>query len=286
MAPSKLQAALVKAFLAQKQHAFNREDLHRFLVHQAGDDRPVSLSHFLAGMVHLGHLSEVVVPAEKKRGTPAYKSFNRYVTPKASELDLALALRHGAYLSHATAAENLGLLPPGSPIYANKEQSEKPASTSTLSQEGIDRAFTNAPRTSRYVFLFRGKRIVLLSGKNTGDYGVVDKAGRRITGLERTLVDMTVRPAYAGGPAAVLHAYQTAVDKVSISKLVETLRHLDHAYPYHQAVGFYMQRAGKSLSKLKPLSRASYEVRFHLCNQIKNKAFDQTWQIYYPNELS
>ena len=58
-------------------------------------------------------------------------------------------------------------------------------------------------------------RLCLINGKHTGQLGVVsmkDDAGVefRVTGLERTLIDITVRPYYAGGVGEVLEAFRRA----------------------------------------------------------------------------
>ena len=76
----------------------------------------------------------------------------------------------------------------------------------------------------------------MLSGKNTGRLGVVPmkiSAGGIIdvTDLERTLVDLAVRPVYGGGVGCVLEAYRRAQPRVSVHKIVTTLRRLDHMYP-------------------------------------------------------
>lgn len=60
----------------------------------------------------------------------------------------------------------------------------------------------------------------------------------RVTSLERTLLDATVRPGYAGGVANVLEAYRRAREDLNVSRLINTLGELDHVYPYHQAIGF------------------------------------------------
>lgn len=59
---------------------------------------------------------------------------------------------------------------------------------------------------------------------NTGRRGVItyrrsNKLIYGVTGPERTLIDITVRPFYSGGPKAVLEAYRQAKDVVSIQKL-------------------------------------------------------------------
>ena len=82
---------------------------------------------------------------------------------------------------------------------------------------------------------------VMLNGKNSKDFGVEravhSEWGRlRYSNLERTLVDLVVRPQYSGGISSVLLAYVKAKARVDVTRLMSTLEHLDHVYPYHQAV--------------------------------------------------
>ncbi len=68
----------------------------------------------------------------------------------------------------------------------------------------------------------------MLNGMHTGNLGVIKMSGPdgeklKITDVERTLIDITVRPEYAGGIHEVLKAYRLAKDKVSVNKLVAIL---------------------------------------------------------------
>jgi hypothetical protein len=64
-----------------------------------------------------------------------------------------------------------------------------------------------------------------------------------VTNLERTIVDITVRPAYSGGVHNVLKAYRLAQPKLSIPQVTKTLRALNYVYPYYQSIGFYLDLA-------------------------------------------
>jgi hypothetical protein len=83
---------------------------------------------------------------------------------------------------------------------------------------GRDCAFRNAQRQSKLVYKYRNATIVVLSGKNSGRLEV--GRGRtpsgeevEVTSIERTLIDIAVRPAYAGGIAEVLEGFRKAQRK-------------------------------------------------------------------------
>jgi hypothetical protein len=60
---------------------------------------------------------------------------------------------------------------------------------------------------------------------------------------------------------------------------------LDYVYPYHQAIGFYMSRAGYQAEDLKPLLSLGLRYKFYLTHGILDSLFDSDWQIYYPPRL-
>jgi hypothetical protein len=126
-----------------------------------------------------------------------------------------------------------------------------------------------------------------LSGKQTGNLGVVvlpDSQGDtlRVTGLERTLIDIVVRPEYSGGPYQVLEAYKSAKNKMSVNTLLATLKKLDYMYPYHQAIGFYMQKAGYEPDRLMRIHRLGMEHDFYLAHSIGETTYDPMWRLHYP----
>lgn len=140
---------------------------------------------------------------------------------------------------------------------------------------------------------------MLLSGKQTGDYGVeevplLDGSHLRATGLARSLVNMAVRPIFGGGAQTVLSAYRTAVSRTKtahgtlgtlVAEISMTLDALAHSYPYHQAVGFYLDREGAPDSATRPLRQRGLVFDFYLEYAMKGPQYDPSWRVYHPVAL-
>jgi predicted transcriptional regulator of viral defense system len=244
-----------------------------------------TVDYFISFLREKGKLREISLAS----GT--YSGFTRYAWGEVSPYQVALSVRPRSYLSHGTAVLLHGLtdaLP--RVIYVNQEQSPKPAPSGELKQESIDRAFANQQRRSAYVLDYEQWRIMLLSGKNTGNLGVVRVAGPLqsqldVASIERTLIDIAVRPIYAGGVFQVLQAYKAAKERVSVNTLIATLKKLDYVYPYHQVIGFYMQRAGYDEKRYERLKRLGLDFDFYLAYGMKDSEFDRDWRLHYPKGL-
>lgn len=218
-----------------------------------------------------------------------YPSFRRYLVDGTTAFEVALSLRGGSYLSHASAVFLHGLteqLPLR--IYVNREQAPKPEPEGKLTQEALTRAFALPARETSYILSGPGYEVVLLSGKSTGNLEVGTLKGTRgeplaATKLERTLIDITVRPTYAGGPFQVLEAYRSARDRISIGVLLATLKKLNYIYPYHQAIGFYMERADYAEKALARLEELGAELDFYLAHGLANRAYSKRWRLHHPD---
>lgn len=213
----------------------------------------------------------------------------RYTWGDISTYELALSLKSDSYFTHFTAMflhELTEQIP--RTIYLNHEQVPKHYRERELEQSSIDMAFQRPVRVSNNIATYKDQKICVLNGMYTGKLGVIQIVGPRgeqiqVTDVERTLIDATVRPVYSGGVFEVLNAYRLAKEKVSVNKLAAMLKKLNYTYPYHQAVGFYLERAGVYKNSLIALLRKfERKYDFYLTHQIKEKNYSKAWRLYYP----
>jgi len=213
----------------------------------------------------------------------------RFTWGDASALSLALSLENSSYLTHYTATflHNLTEQVPKT-VYVNFEQSGKARSDNVLLQSGIDRAFSSPARISSNTAIFEDYKICMLNGQFTNRLGVTEivtdeNENLQVTDIERTLIDIAVRPSYAGGLYEVLNAYRKAQGKVSINKLSAMLRKLNYLYPYHQAIGFYLDKAGVyKETQIELLKQFDFKYDFYLTHQMKEREYSKEWRLYYP----
>jgi predicted transcriptional regulator of viral defense system len=182
-------------------------------------------------------------------------------------------------------------------VYLNHEQSRRSQPDADMQQGRIDMAFTRSPRMTNNVAKIDGLKVCLLNGMNTGYVGVEERtvtgmiSGQsvqiRLTDLERTLIDATVRPFYAGGVAEVLKAFRNASDRLSVNRLAGMLSDINFVYPYHQCVGFYLEQAGTySASSIERFrDKFNRDFDFYLAYQMKGTRFDKRWRLHVPETL-
>jgi len=210
----------------------------------------------------------------------------RYLVPNASIFEVASSLINKSYLSHYSAVFIHGLtnqIP--KTVYVTFEQSQKRNINRNLLQENIDKAFLGSQRKSGTTSIYEGFTLLVHNGMYSNKAGVYILNNVPVTNLERTLIDITVRPNYSGGVHSVFEIYKKAIEKISINKLTALLDKLNFIYPYHQSIGFYLERAGFDSNRLEILHKKEMPFNFYLTYEIKEKAFDPKWKIYYPKEM-
>lgn len=214
-----------------------------------------------------------------------------YSWKSQNELTIINGLKSNSYFTHYTPLYIHSLteqIP--KTIYLNHERSRISNLSSSglqLTQSAIDKAFANDQRKSQDLYIFNDLKIYVLNGKFTGHLGVIKSEGENqyhYTDLERTLIDISIRPAYSGGVFEVLEAYKRSEHRVDPIKLKNYLTELDYVYPYHQVIGFYLDKAGYSQDIVK-LFEDNMVHNFYLTYGIRNPVLNSKWKLFIPKGL-
>ncbi len=279
--------AISRYFNETPSAVYSERDLRTVLNGQRKDWRiPVSTSNkkLMDFLVEKSKLTTMEITSEHYLNQKTV----RYSWGDASPFAVANSLRPNSYLCYSSAAFIHGLIDEvPHMIYVNKEQSDKGQREGMLEQPNIDRAFANKQRRTSLILSWDSYHAAIISGKQTGLLGVVqtyDPSGYqvRVTNLERTLIDMAVRPGYSGGVHRVLEAYQNASGVVSAIRLATLLKKLAYVYPYHQSIGFYLQKAGYPEKSYERFLQDGPKYNFYLDYAIKDKEYVDEWRLYVP----
>ena len=275
-------------FEAANKSIYTRSDIEEVLAANRNEwrlNKKMSVKTFIEFMAGPGGLIEA------EFNFPSRKEV-RYLWGEPSAFELAQSLKPNAYLTHHGAMYLNGLTPERpETIYLNQEQALRHQRSSELLQEGIDAAFQRRARVSNEVAQHGDTRVCVVHGQRTDGLGVIGMSGPngeqlRVTNVERTLIDITVRPIYSGGVSEVLGAYRAAKDKVSVPKLIEILEKMNYVYPYHQAVGFYIETAGVyDESELRPFRAMPLGYDFYLDYNMSDTQYSEKWRIHFPKQM-
>lgn len=206
---------------------------------------------------------------------------------KPDIFDYAAARSRASYFSYYTALfiHNLTLQIPKH-IYLTLERGERTFIKNTISQEAIDNAFRKPARQTNNSRNCRGYMIHQINGQSNSKLGVIPyRETLSVTNIERTLIDIVTRPFYAGGVTQVIEAFRKAKEKVNVEKLLFYYRDMNFIYPYHQSIGFYMEKAGYEKKEFAPFLQIEQKFQFYLSYNIRFKEFSSLWNLYYPKGL-
>jgi predicted transcriptional regulator of viral defense system len=221
-----------------------------------------------------------------------YRTITRYTWGDVPAFEIILSLKPDSYFTHYTAMylhELTEQIP--KTVYLNFEQLGKHRIAKDLSQQRIDVAFKQPWRISNNISSYKDYKVCLLNGMFTGKLGVIEMLGQNgeklfATNLERTLIDIAVRPVYSGGVFEVLKAYKLAYRKVSVNKLSAILAKLNYIYPYHQVVGFYLDKAAVYKdSQINLIQKFGTKYDFYLTHQMNDTDYSRKWRLFFPKGL-
>lgn len=253
----------------------------------------MKLDRFIDFLIKKTELKKVTFPFPQR-------SITGYTWGDVPLREVLIKLVNKGFYSHYTAMHFHGLteqIP--KTIYLNCEKSEGSLPHSTnkdnqpYEQQAIDTAFSKPPRQTKNEIEIPEQqcRVALLQSAFHRNLGVVDgiffdgtEGGIpiRVTSLERTMIDIVVRPFYAGGVFEVLKAFENAKGRLSVNKMSAMLKQMSFGYPYHQSIGFYLERAGYKESVINIFRRQEMVYDFYITYQINNPIYCREWKLFVP----
>jgi predicted transcriptional regulator of viral defense system len=279
------QKDIIKYFEGLPDKVLKRSDIDNILSSERDFWRltkSMTTGDFIGFLVKNSKLRQVEFPFPNRKEV-------RYIWGDVPLYEILMHLKKDGYLSHFTAVHLHGLtdqIP--KTIYLNVEQKPPKNRSRNLDQESINKAFKRKVRVSKNFAKFDRYQICVLNSMGVDRLGVVEIDGPEgekihVTNIERTLIDISVRPVYSGGVHEVLETYRRAGGSFSVNRLSAMLKKMDYIYPYHQVIGFFMEKAGVyDEKKINLMQKFEIKYDFYLTHAMKEMEYSDTWKLYFP----
>ncbi|QFG54497.1 hypothetical protein [Chryseobacterium sp.] len=234
-------------------------------------------------------IKENLLIQEHIKSDEAHSSEIYYLPERTPDIfDIAAVRSRSSYFSFYSALyiHNLTLQIPKQ-IYLTLERPSLEKYNNSISQDNVDRVFSKPPRITGNKRSYKTFAINFINAQHQNNVGVITfRDHYKMSDLERTLIDICVRPFYSGGVTQVLEAFSNARNLLDPDKLYEYYSKMNFIYPYHQAIGFYLQKAGygeEVYKKFLELQRSN--LRFYLTYTMLHQEYSEKWNLYFPKGL-
>lgn len=77
-------------------------------------------------------------------------------------------------------------------------------------------------------------------------------------------------------------AFENAKGLLSVNAMRAMLKQLHFGYPYHQAIGFYLERAGYRSSQVELFAREPMACDFYLTHAMGRTTYNSRWRLHVP----
>lgn len=204
------------------------------------------------------------------------------------DFDIASTRSRNSFFSHYSALfiHNLTIQFPKQ-IYLTWERiNYKPNINNQILQSSLDAAFNKPPRITTNKRVYKRFTINQINGQSQHSIGIVPfREVYTVSDIERTLIDIAVRPFYSGGVTQVLGAFRNAISIIDPEKLFDYYSKMHFSYPYHQAIGFYLEKAGYSESDYRRFLELPMNLNFYLTYNMVSKDYSEKWKLFTPKGL-
>lgn len=167
-------------------------------------------------------------------------------------------------------------------IFISKERMKRVNFKSKdITQEAIDKAFTNKPRRTKAYATIYNYNIVILESNNTQEIGIIKYKGYKISSINRAFVEIISNIQYSKTPDDVIYEFKNLKDKLDINEIFNIIEKFDFVYPYYQLAGYYLEKIGFLKEELSKFFNKKTDLIFYTIKNKEKYTLDEYWAIKY-----
>ncbi|MDN5063330.1 hypothetical protein [Aliarcobacter butzleri] len=167
-------------------------------------------------------------------------------------------------------------------IFISKERMKRVNFNSKdITQEAIDKAFTNKPRRTKAHDTIYNYNIVILESNNTQEIGIIKYKGYKISSINRVFVEIISNIQYSKTPDDVIYEFKNLKDKLDINEIFNIIEKFDFVYPYYQLAGYYLEKIGFLKEELSKFFNKKTDLIFYTIKNKEKYTLDEYWAIKY-----
>ncbi|WP_418186416.1 hypothetical protein [Aliarcobacter lanthieri] len=150
-----------------------------------------------------------------------------------------------------------------------------------ITQEAIDKAFTNKPRRTKAYNTIYDYNVVMLESNNTQEVGIIKYKGYKVSSINRAFVEIISNIQYSKSPDDVIYEFKNLKDKLDIDEIFNIIEKFDFLYPYYQLAGYYLEKIGFFKEELSKFFNKKTNLIFYTMKNKDNYTLDEYWGIRY-----
>ena len=167
-------------------------------------------------------------------------------------------------------------------IFISKERMKRVNFNSKdITQEAIDKAFTNKPRRTKAHDTIYNYNVVMLESNNTQEIGIINYNGYKISSINRAFVEIISNIQYSKTPDDVIYEFKNLKDKLDINEIFNIIEKFDFVYPYYQLAGYYLEKIGFLKEELSKFFNKKTDLIFYTIKNKEKYTLDEYWAIKY-----
>lgn len=167
-------------------------------------------------------------------------------------------------------------------IFISKERMKRVNFKSKdITQEAIDKAFTNKPRRTKAHDTIYNYNVVILESNNTQEIGIINYNGYKISSINRAFVEIISNIQYSKTPDDVIYEFRNLKEKLDINEIFNIIEKFDFVYPYYQLAGYYLEKIGFLKDELSKFFNKKTNLIFYTIKNKEKYTLDKYWGIKY-----